>query len=176
MRRAVRGDLDGERLRQAGVRLDGKVLIERDVWVDLEWGWLISIGDRVTLSPGVMVFAHDAATRRGLGHTRVAPVTIGARSYIGAGSIVLPGVTIGEDAIVGAGSVVARDVPAGSLAAGCPARVLSSADEFLARREAQVQSGLVVDDVARRRRAPEWGAERVELAERIRAAGEAWVT
>jgi acetyltransferase-like isoleucine patch superfamily enzyme len=45
---------------------------------------------------------------------------------IGSGSTILANVTIGERAIVGAGSVVTRDVPAGAIVAGCPARVLRS--------------------------------------------------
>jgi len=36
--------------------------------------------------------------------------------------VVLPGVTIGDGAVVGAGSVVARDLPAGMICVGCPAR------------------------------------------------------
>lgn len=45
-------------------------------------------------------------------------------SWIGAGTIVLPGVTIGRNAVVGAGSVVTRDVPAFTVVAGNPARIL----------------------------------------------------
>jgi acetyltransferase-like isoleucine patch superfamily enzyme len=43
---------------------------------------------------------------------------------IGSGATLLCGVTVGEDAIVGAGSVVIRDVPARSIVAGNPARIL----------------------------------------------------
>jgi acetyltransferase-like isoleucine patch superfamily enzyme len=46
---------------------------------------------------------------------------------IGSGATLLCGVTIGENAVVGAGSVVTRDVPAGVVVAGNPARVLKSA-------------------------------------------------
>ncbi|MBI2174224.1 MAG: hypothetical protein HYU33_03400 [Candidatus Omnitrophica bacterium] len=42
---------------------------------------------------------------------------------IGAGSVLLPGVSIGEGALVGAGSVVTKDVPAGALVYGAPARI-----------------------------------------------------
>ena len=52
------------------------------------------------------------------------PVTIGHDCWFGANVVVCPGVTIGENCVIGAGSVVTRDIPAGSFAAGNPARVL----------------------------------------------------
>jgi acetyltransferase-like isoleucine patch superfamily enzyme len=55
---------------------------------------------------------------------RFAPVVIRSGADIGVGTVILPGVTIGEGAIVGAGSVVNRDVPAFSIYAGVPARLL----------------------------------------------------
>jgi sugar O-acyltransferase (sialic acid O-acetyltransferase NeuD family) len=62
-------------------------------------------------------FAHIAPGSRLCGAVR-----IGARSLIGAASVVIPGVTVGADAIVGAGSAVLKDVPAGFRVAGSPAR------------------------------------------------------
>ena len=168
-------DLDAARLRAAGVRLGGKIVLETGVWVDLEWGWLIEFGDHVTLSPRVMVFAHDAATRRALGHTRIAPVTIGARTYVGAGAIILPGVSIGDDAIIGAGSVVSRDIPAATLAVGAPARVIGTASDYLERRSADIDRGLVLGDIREEWDLPDWPARRDELRQLVRGAGEAWV-
>ena len=44
--------------------------------------------------------------------------------WLGGGVIVCPGVTIGENTVVGAGAVVTRDLPAGVVAVGNPARVV----------------------------------------------------
>ena len=86
----------------------------------------VTIGDRTQIGPAVQIYAadhpRDAATRRtGLEFGR--PVSIGADVWIGGGAIILPGVTIGNGALIGAGSVVTRDVPAGAIATGNPARV-----------------------------------------------------
>jgi maltose O-acetyltransferase len=51
------------------------------------------------------------------------PITIGDNVWLGGGVIVLPGVSIGDDTVVGAGAVVTRDLPAGVVAIGAPARV-----------------------------------------------------
>jgi maltose O-acetyltransferase len=52
------------------------------------------------------------------------PIEIGDNVWVGGGVIVCPGVTIGDDTVVGAGAVVARNLPAGVVAVGNPARVL----------------------------------------------------
>lgn len=65
---------------------------------------------------------HDVYDHRVAPESR--PVTIGNNVWIGTRVIILPGVTIGDDAVIGAGAVVTRDVPARTVAAGNPARVL----------------------------------------------------
>ena len=54
----------------------------------------------------------------------VAKITIGEDAFIGARAFVLPGVTIGARSVIGAGSVVTHDVPADVIAAGNPCKVL----------------------------------------------------
>jgi acetyltransferase-like isoleucine patch superfamily enzyme len=57
------------------------------------------------------------------------PVVIGNGSWLGHGSIVLPGVTIGEHVVIGANSVVTRDIPSFSVAVGSPAKVVRKYEE-----------------------------------------------
>jgi len=57
------------------------------------------------------------------------PISIGDDTWIGANAMILKGVSIGSGAIVGAGSVVTHDVPADSVVAGNPARLLRDSDE-----------------------------------------------
>jgi acetyltransferase-like isoleucine patch superfamily enzyme len=56
------------------------------------------------------------------------PVAVGAGSWLGHGSVVLPGATVGEHVAVGAGSVVTGDLPSYSVAVGNPARVIKRYD------------------------------------------------
>lgn len=58
----------------------------------------------------------------------VAPVWIGDGCWIGEKVTILPGVTIGERSVVGAGAVVTKDVPAYSVVAGNPARIIKKFD------------------------------------------------
>ncbi|MGW7357460.1 sugar O-acetyltransferase [Streptomyces sp. NPDC054802] len=91
----------------------------------------ITVGSDVQIGPGVQLLtpAHDMDTeRRRAGWERASPITIGDNVWLGGGVIVCPGVTIGENTVVGAGSVVVRDLPAGVLAVGNPARVVRSLD------------------------------------------------
>ena len=106
--------------------------------LDYSHCWLISIGDNVTLAPGVRLIAHDASTASRIVpncHTKIGLIRIGNNVFVGANSVVLLNVTIGNNVIIGAGSVVTRDIPDGSVAVGNPARVVSSFDEYARKNQ-----------------------------------------
>lgn len=87
----------------------------------------VTIGDDTLIGPNVQLLTAvhplDPEPRRSKIES-AKPITIGRNVWIGGGAIVLPGVTIGDDTVIGAGSVVTRDVPAGVLALGNPARTV----------------------------------------------------
>jgi acetyltransferase-like isoleucine patch superfamily enzyme len=112
---------------------------------------VIDIGDRVTFNNGAMLCSegpgirigadavfgpsveivdsdfHDLhPARRHAGTAAKALVEIGSNVFVGGNVKILKGVTIGPDTVVGNGSIVAKDLPAGVIAAGAPARVLRS--------------------------------------------------
>lgn len=91
----------------------------------------------VTIGNDVLIAAHSVITSDGHDVNAklfretlsVAPVKIGDNVWIGASVNILPGVTIGDNAIIAAGSVVNKDIPANSIAAGVPAKVVKSRSE-----------------------------------------------
>jgi maltose O-acetyltransferase len=87
----------------------------------------ITIGTDCQIGPNVQLLTPihplDANLRRDRWE-QASPIVIGDNVWLGGGAIVLPGVTIGPDTVVGAGAVVSRDLPAGVLAVGTPARVV----------------------------------------------------
>ncbi|MCK3770681.1 sugar O-acetyltransferase [Microbacterium aerolatum] len=90
----------------------------------------ITIGDDCLIGHNVVIATlnHDLApSHRADMHP--APVVIGRNVWIGANATILPGVTIGEDAVIGAASVVTKDVPAGAIVVGSPARFVRSVPE-----------------------------------------------
>lgn len=92
----------------------------------------ITIGDECLIASGVQLITAthpiDPVPRRAAWEQAL-PVTIGDGVWLGAGAIVCPGVSIGENTVVGAGAIVTKDLPAGVVAYGNPARVAREIDE-----------------------------------------------
>lgn len=95
----------------------------------------IRIGDDVMFASNVCIFDNPShpiePARRHLPFRldETAPVVIGNNVWIGMNCFVMRGVTIGDNSVVAAGSVVTRSIPANSVAAGNPARVIKSLDD-----------------------------------------------
>ncbi|MBS1526176.1 MAG: sugar O-acetyltransferase [Bacteroidetes bacterium] len=89
----------------------------------------ITIEDDVQIAPRVNITSEnhplDPTNRRSLDLKKV---VIKRNAWIGAGATILPGVTVGENAVVAAGAVVNKDVPANTVVAGVPAKVIKTID------------------------------------------------
>ncbi len=88
----------------------------------------VYIGKRTLIAPGVHIFtAHHPLNADDRDVWEIAtPVRIGERCWIGGDVTICPGVTIGDRSVIGAGSVVVNDIPADSLAVGNPAKVIKT--------------------------------------------------
>jgi acetyltransferase-like isoleucine patch superfamily enzyme len=139
-----------EALREGRLEIGANTLLEPGVWITAPDAARVRIGEGTFLNLGVMVasvelveigshcmlangcFVTDGNHRfddperpvTWQGFTTKGPTRIGDNVWCGANVVITSGVTIGERCVIGANSVVTTDVPAGSIAAGAPARVL----------------------------------------------------
>lgn len=92
------------------------------------WGG-IEIGKNTLLGPNVQVYSitHDYK-KIGEEFFKGIPkkVSIGDNSWIGGGTIVLPGVKIGNNSVIGAGSLVTKDIPDNVIAYGNPCKIIKN--------------------------------------------------
>ena len=87
----------------------------------------VTIGDRTAISASFVIFSstQDAGAQFITRSPGIfSEVEIGSDVFIGASVTILPGVKIGNGAVIGAGSVVNSDIPARTIAVGCPAKVI----------------------------------------------------
>lgn len=108
--------------------------------------WLIKIGDNVTMAPRVHILAHDASTCHHLGYAKIGRVNIGNNVFIGADAVILPGVTIGDNCVIGANSTVAKSIPDNVVAAGNPAKVICTIDDYVERNKKRMNIGPVYEE------------------------------
>lgn len=127
-----------DQLRARGVKVGENVNLYNTT-IDFTHGFLISIGDNVTLT-GVRILAHDASTQIPLGYTKVGKVSIGNNVFAGVGSIILPGVDIGNNVVIGAGTVVSKNVPSNTVVAGNPMQIIEGYSEFTAKHRERLKT------------------------------------
>ncbi|MCJ8319674.1 MAG: acyltransferase [Colwellia sp.] len=126
-----------------GMKFNGKPnYISSKIWFDGTDYSLISIGKEVTMSSYIRVLTHDWALhtvakafnidqQKPLG--RIQGVKIGDYSFIGTGTILMPGCEIGKGCIVAAGTVVRGKVPDFSIYAGSPGNIIGNSKEYLGK-------------------------------------------
>lgn len=118
-------------LRRLGCHVGKDVFIGDHVIVDMSHGDMIYLEDHAHVAAGTRLLCHQRDLRNycvgddyaKLGY-RYGEIHMEKGSLVGMNSFIMPGVTIGEGALVGAGSLVTKDVPAWTIAAGRPAKVL----------------------------------------------------
>ena len=91
----------------------------------------VRIGDFTLFGPGAQIYTatHPLSAEQRRREELGKPVEIAHDVWVGGGAIIMPGVRIGARSVIGAGSVVTRDVPAGVFAAGNPCRVIREITE-----------------------------------------------
>ena len=111
--------------------LYGDVKVGKHTWIGpftlLDGSGTLSMGDYCSISSGVQIYTHDTvkwAVSGGKVEYEKAPVKIGNCCYIGPQSVVAKGVTIGDHSVIGACSFIDGNVPAFSIMAGTPGRII----------------------------------------------------
>lgn len=98
--------------------------------------YLITLGNNVRITNGVKFITHDGGVwiLRNLKLLEDADIfgtiKVGDNVHIGIDTIIMPNVKIGSNCVIGCGAVVTKDIPDNSIAAGVPARVIKSTQEY----------------------------------------------
>jgi len=132
-------------LKKRGINIDDDVIIPNPetINVDLTRPSLIQIkGGGTLLHKNLTILTHDFTTRTFLNlYKEFIPcsgkVTIGKNVWFGMNVTCLKGTDIGDNCIIGYGSVVMGKIPPNSVAAGCPAKVICTLDEYYEKRQSR---------------------------------------
>lgn len=131
-------------LRKRGARIGKNVRLNCRTSAFGSEPYLVTVGDDCLFAANINIITHDGAvkvinTLKGKKgdkrYDKVAPVRIGNNVYIGMGAYIMPGVVIGDNCIIGAGAIVTKDIPSNSVAAGIPARVHCTVEEYYEKWE-----------------------------------------
>jgi maltose O-acetyltransferase len=129
--------------RRLGMHLGKGINLPWSTSIDTSHCFLISIGDNCGFGENCTILAHDAMPNEYLDASVIGRVKIHESCHFGVNTIILPGVEIGPRSIVGSGSVVIRDIPPNTVAAGNPAKVLCTMDEYLAKHRERMKTAPV---------------------------------
>lgn len=117
--------------------------------IDTQRPWLLSIGKNCKITEGVTILTHDYSRSvlrlkygEVLGEARM--TTIGNNVFVGMKSTILMGANIGDNVIIGAGSVVSGTIPSNTVAAGVPAKVVCTLDEYYEKRKQRTLEEAVI--------------------------------
>lgn len=122
--------------KENGMTIEEGVTVMGDVNFGSE-PYLITLRRKCRITNGVIFITHDGGTWA-FRHRwdeykdviKYGRIEVGAESFIGARSIIMPGVKIGHNCVVGAGSVVTKDIPDESVVCGVPAKVVCTTKEY----------------------------------------------
>jgi acetyltransferase-like isoleucine patch superfamily enzyme len=114
--------------------------------------YLISVGNRVTISHDVDFITHDGGMRVARaqypGAYLYGRIRIGDDCFLGAHCVLLPSAKVGARSVIGSGSIVSGEIPSGVVAVGAPARPVKTVDEYVhAKKDLWIDtSGLSPED------------------------------
>jgi len=130
-------------LREQGIKIGENIWVTpavKTLNIDVTRPSLIEIGDYVRLNKNLTILTHDGGyyvlrNKYKEFIPQSGRVKIGSNVYFGRNCTVFKGVTIGDNCIIGFGSIVTKSIPSNSVAAGAPARVVSSLEEYYEKRK-----------------------------------------
>jgi acetyltransferase-like isoleucine patch superfamily enzyme len=122
----------GSNTRIVAATANAVIMIESNTFIASQC--IIAARERVHIGSETMIAEmvtirdhdHDPDYPPKSGHTLTAPITVGARVWIGTKATLVRGVTVGDDAVVGANAVVTADVGPSTIVAGVPAKLIRS--------------------------------------------------
>lgn len=143
MRERANSDTYRAYLEKRGVQIGERVRFysPEHTMIDTSCPWLISIGNDVSITYGVVILTHDYSWKvlKRLDNSgeilgAQGAVRIGNNVFIGMNTVIMRGVTVGDNVVIGAGSVVTKHCESNSVYAGNPARKIMTIEQYREKR------------------------------------------